>query len=216
MNKDRQHRLVAALLERHGRTYAAEAGIRVQDTPAPLFQLLVLSLLCSARIPAENALRGTRALFEAGLTTPKKMNDATWEERVRILNENGYARYDESTSRMLADTSSLILDRWKGDLRHLREEAGGDPGRISEGLQACKGLGPAGADIFRREVQGIWEELHPFFDARAKEGAEALGLPKTDATLAGLAGSRAETPRLAAALVRLKLAGDAEAVRQAA
>jgi hypothetical protein len=30
-------------LDRHGRTYAEQAGIRLADTPAPLYQLQVLS-----------------------------------------------------------------------------------------------------------------------------------------------------------------------------
>ena len=37
--------LKGALLERYGRTYAEEAGIRLADKPAPLYQLLVLAAL---------------------------------------------------------------------------------------------------------------------------------------------------------------------------
>jgi hypothetical protein len=54
----RRERVVAALLDRHGRTYAAEAGIRLRDAPAPLFQLLCLSLLLSARIRRRRRRRG--------------------------------------------------------------------------------------------------------------------------------------------------------------
>src|SRR5213593_4051297 len=43
---------VKILLDRYGRTYADEAGIRLADRPAPLCQLLVLATLLSARITA--------------------------------------------------------------------------------------------------------------------------------------------------------------------
>jgi hypothetical protein len=42
---------VKTLLERYGRTYAEDAGIRLADRPAPLYQLLVLATLLSARRP---------------------------------------------------------------------------------------------------------------------------------------------------------------------
>src|SRR5215207_3436626 len=42
--------LVRVLLDRYGTTYAEEAGIRLADKPSPLYRLLVLALLLSARI----------------------------------------------------------------------------------------------------------------------------------------------------------------------
>lgn len=216
MNKERQRRVVAALLERHGTTYAEEIGIRLKNTPSPLFQLLVASILFSARIGAPQAVQAARALNDRGLTTPGKMAAAGWEKRVRILNENGYARYDESTSRMLGDTCEIIQEKYDGDLRRLREEAARDSSREHEGLTVFKGIGDAGARIFLREVQAIWEEVHPFIDPLARQGADALGLPKSAKTLAGLVDGPAETARLAAALVRVKLADGADAVLEAA
>ena len=72
-------RVVSALIERAGRTYADEAGITLKNTPAPLFQLLVLSLLLSARISADIAVAAARELFAAGYRTPAKMADADWQ-----------------------------------------------------------------------------------------------------------------------------------------
>jgi hypothetical protein len=40
--------LVGELLDRCGRLYAEDAGIRLADRPGPLYQLLVLSTLLSA------------------------------------------------------------------------------------------------------------------------------------------------------------------------
>ncbi|NEC19049.1 endonuclease, partial [Streptomyces parvus] len=86
-------RTADALMEECGRTYAAEAGIRLRDTPQPLYQLLVLSHLLSARIRASVAVAAARALFAHGMRTPRRMADATWQQRVDALGEGGYRRY---------------------------------------------------------------------------------------------------------------------------
>ncbi|MFD5036190.1 endonuclease [Streptomyces sp. NPDC058377] len=193
-----------ALLERHGTTYAAEAGIRLRDTPQPLYQLLVLSLLLSARIRADIAVASARALFSHRLRTPRRMADATWQERVDALGEGGYRRYDERTATQLGDGARLLLDTYGGDLRRLRREADGDMDTLRAGLRRFPGIGPAGADIFLREVQTVWPEASPYLDAKALQGAERLGLPATPDKLVRLA--KGEDPAvLAAALVRSAL-----------
>lgn len=207
----RNDRLVRELLEQHGRTYADEAGISLKDTPAPLFQLLVLSLLLSARIRASVAVASTRALSRAGMRDARKMKDATWQQRVDALGEGGYRRYDERTSTQLGQAAELVLDRYGGDLRRLRKE--GDAGWL---LREVPGIGPTGRDIFLREVQGVWPEYAPFFDVKAQDGAKRLGLPASADALGELVHQR-DLPRLAAALVRVALDRQAgEEVREAA
>ena len=72
-------RVVAALLDRHGRTYCEELGIRIEtNTPSALFCWLCAALLFSARISAELALRAAKALIEEGWTTPRRMAEASW------------------------------------------------------------------------------------------------------------------------------------------
>lgn len=194
----------AALLRAHGKTYAEEAGIRLRDTPQPLYRLLVLACLLSARIRASVAVDTARSLAEAGMKDPRRMAEATWQQRVDALGEGGYRRYDERTATQLGDGARLLLDRWRGDLRRLREEAGGDTGRLRKLLQELPGLGPTGADIFLREVQGVWPEVYPRFDGKAGEGAERLGLPREPGALARLV-EREQAPAFAAALVRVAL-----------
>lgn len=172
-----QQAIVRVLLREHGRTYAEEAGIRIErNTPAVLFQLLDLALLLSAPIHAADATRAAKALIEAGLTTPKKMAEATWQARVDVLTTHGYKRYDERTSTMLGHTAELVLDRYGGDLRKLRAAANHDPAREHALLQEFSGIGPIGADIFLREVQLVWDEVYPFADVRVLAAARELGL----------------------------------------
>ncbi|MFJ7493168.1 endonuclease [Streptomyces sp. NPDC097727] len=206
-------RTVEVLLSRYGTTYAAEAGIRLRNTPQPLYQLLVLSDLLSARIRASVAVAAARALFAHGMRSPDRMIGSTWQQRVDALGEGGYRRYDERTATQLGDGAELLLVEYGGDLRRLRKEADGNLDILRSGLRRTPGMGPAGADIFVREVQAVWPETAPFLDGKALQGAEKLGLPASPAKLARLAEQAEQAEQaddhgpavLAAALVRAAL-----------
>ncbi|HZD68679.1 MAG TPA: hypothetical protein VFA45_07115 [Actinomycetes bacterium] len=192
-----------ALLERHGRSYAEELGIRLGgSSPSALFQLLCAAILFSARIGAPQGVKAARAMFDQGWTTAEKLAATSWDERVRVLNRHGYARYDERTASMLGDACELLLDRYQGDLRKLREAAGRDPRRERKLLKEIKGIGDVGVDIFFREVQVVWDELFPFADRRALDAAKRLGLPADARSLARGHDTR-DFARLVAALVRM-------------
>lgn len=208
--------ILRALLERHGRTFAQEIGISVEkNTPAPLFGLLCASLLFGNRIGARIAVRAAKALADRGFTTPQRMARSTQRELARTLNGAGYARYDERTSKALGETTAMLLDRYGGDLRNLREEAGRAPEKERRLLKQFKGIGDVGVNIFFREVQVAWDELFPFADPRALQNAGKLGLDEDPAALARLAGER-DFPRLVAALVRVGLERDHEGVLEEA
>lgn len=208
--------IVDALLDRYGTTYSEELGIDLaKNTPSVLFRWLCASILMSARISSENAKQAAKALADKGWTTAEHMAESMWDERVEVLNGNGYARFDESTSRMLGEDAEMLLEEYGGDLRNLREKAARDPDEERKLLTAFKGIGDVGAAIFCREAQIAWGELHPFADKKALSSAKKLGLPDDAERLAKLV-SPADFPRLAAALVRCDLAKDHDAVRQAA
>lgn len=208
--------LLKALLDTYGTSYAEELRIRVErNTPAVLFQLLYASLLLSARIPAGNAARAARALIDAGMTTPAKMADATWQDRVDVITWHGYKRYDERTSKMLGDTAQLVLDGYGGDLRRLREQAEHDVAREKKLLQKFSGIGEVGSDIFLREVQVAWDEAYPYADDRVLKAARQLHLGHDAKGLARLVG-RHDFARLASALIRVDLDKGYEQIRRAA
>jgi DNA ligase D-like protein (predicted 3'-phosphoesterase) len=194
----------AKLLEESGQTYAQEAGVRLKDTPGPLYQLLVLTTLLSVRISAPIAVAAAREIYAAGWRTPRALAGASWQSIVDALGRAHYKRYDESTATALGQGAKLLTERWHGDLRRLRDEAGGDPDRIRELLQEFRRIGPVGAEIFCREAQGVWPQLRPSFDRRALDGAAKLRLPRNPARLAALVEPE-DLPRLAAALVRATL-----------
>lgn len=214
--RDSRRALAQTLLDRHGETFAAQAGIRLRNTPQPLYQVLVLAGLLSARIRASVAVASARALFDAGMRTPRRMAEATWQQRVDALGEGGYRRYDERTATQLGDGARLLLDSYGGDLRRMRDAAAGDPDALGSALREVPGMGPAGASIFLREVQGVWTEFAPYLDAKAVQGAERLGLPDDSAELARLVG-KGEVADFASGLVRAALDRSvADDVREAA
>jgi len=80
-------------LDRYGRIYADEAGgIHVIDRPSPLHQLLVISSLLGARIPAGVAVATTRALVAAGHRTSVAMAEAGWQVNLDTWGCRSYRR----------------------------------------------------------------------------------------------------------------------------
>ncbi|CAO5153428.1 Endonuclease [Frankia sp. AiPs1] len=208
--------VVVELLDRHGRTFADEIGADVPaDTAEAMFALTVFALLAGARIRTSAAVTACRALLDAGWTDAASMAEATWAERTRVLNRNGYARYDESTSRQLEDACRYLSDAYDGDIRGLRRAADCSPDQERALLQRIKGIGPVGADIFLREAQAGWDELVPYMDERVRRTAGELGLPSSATQLADLV-DREDLPRLVAALVRVQQEHDVTDLRESA
>ena len=202
---ERSELIVRELLDRHGRLYAEDAGIRLADRPAPLYQLLVLATLMSAPVPAGTAVTAARELFAAGYRSPKAMSEASWQHRVDALGRGHYRRYDERTATMLGDGAELLVGKWHGDLRRLRDESGGDVRDIASRLTEFPGMGPVGASIFLREAQDVWPVVAPYVDAKVTSGAHRVRLPADRESLAGLLAGSGQPARLAAALVRVSL-----------
>jgi len=204
LTPSQRRELVQRILGRYPRTDAQEVGIRSLDSPSGLFQLLVMATLMSARIRSSTARQAAQALFAQRWTNARAMASATWVARTEVLNHAGYARYDERTSRMLGETAALLLDRYRGDLRRLREEANREPAAERRLLKLCKGMGDVGVDIFFREVQCSWSEIYPFADRRALGAAGRLGLGTDAAALCRWADG-ADFVRLVVGLVRLDI-----------
>lgn len=211
-DRDWSARIVAQLLDRHGRSFADELGLDLDaGGEEARFRWLCTALLLSAPIAAPVAMRAARALADAGWTTPRAMQESRWEDRVDVLNRAGYARYDERTARMLGEAATLLIDRFGGDLDNLRAAASGDLETARRRLKDFKGIGNVGADIFLREMQRAWPEFYPFADAKALSAAARLGLPDTAPRLAELVRPE-DFPRLLAALVRADLAGEIDLI----
>jgi endonuclease III len=200
---DTHKQLVRRLLKAAGTTYAEEAGIRINDKPMPLFQLLVLCMLASKPIDATTAMRAARELFKTGLRTPKAVLASDRRTMISAFGRAHYVRYDESSATRLTDIAEAVRVDYSGDLREIARRSQHDIRSAARMLKQFKGIGDTGADIYLREVQDVWTWARPYFDARATSAAKGLGLPADPKKLAALA-PRANA-RLAAALVRSAL-----------
>lgn len=188
-----------------GRGFAEEYGIRVSQNPASLFQVLVLALLLT-RDDAQRAVRATRALRDAGWDTAGRMAHSRPEQRDRVLREHGLSAPD-AVAALLGELSGALIARYRGDLRRLRAAADRDPGRIRQLLTRLPGVDDQVVELFLRDVQVLWREVAPVADRRALAAARRLGLGRTAAELAELAGNR-RSERLAwlvGALARIDL-----------
>ena len=200
---DTRKQLVRRLLKAAGTTYAEEAGIRINDKPMPLFQLLVLCMLAGKPIDATTAMHAARELFTAGLRTPKAVLASDRRSMISAFGRAHYVRYDESSATRLTDIAERVRADYSSDLREIARRSQHDIRSATRMLKQFKGIGDTGADIYLREVQDVWTWARPYFDERATAAARALGLP-TDPEKLGALAPRANA-RLAAALVRSAL-----------
>jgi hypothetical protein len=206
MDDSEARRLIQRLRQQAGRTYAAEAGITLRDTPMPLFQLMVLCMLASKPIDASIAMHAARELFRSGLRTPRAVLSANRQTMIDAFARAHYVRYDESSASRLTELANRVNDDYRNDLRTLARVSKPDVRTAKQLIKQFTGIGDTGSDIFLREVQDVWPWVRPYFDKRALDSAEQLGLPRDPARLASLTG-RMIAP-LAAGLVRVSLDDD--------
>ncbi len=210
------HDVTEALLARHGRTFADELHIDLTaDDPAALYRLLCFAMLAGMRLHHRIALDAAEALSRAGWVTPQAMLAADFDRRVRLLNRAGCARCDERVAAALGDASQALVERYDGQLAHLRHAAAGDRDQARTLLTELPGVAKAAVDVFCREAQLVWDELYPFADPLALRGAAWLGLPADAPGLAALTRDPQQMVRLVAALVRMELEYDFEEIRRA-
>jgi len=195
--------IVSRLLDKYGQTFSDEHDMRVADnTPSPLFQLLIFSLLSATKVDHGIASDAFDSLKREGWITAEKMADATWAQRRDALARGRYGQYDEQHAGYLGEVAELCVDKWQGDLRKLRDAADRDPARERELIREFKGIADVGCDLFFREAQAAWDEHRGFCDQRAKTGAGRLGL---DAGKIPEYVAEKDVPRLIASLVRVDL-----------
>ena len=163
--------------------------------PSGRFKWFLASILFGARISEKIAMKTYRTFGKYGLLSPEKILNAGWDELVGILDEGGYARYDFSTATKLLNIMSELKEKY-GSVEQLYS-ASKDTHDIVEKLKEFKGIGDVTAQIFLRELRGIWNLDLPV-STKAKEMAQRL-----DIDLGKLEGE--ELARVEAALVKLSI-----------
>jgi endonuclease III len=174
--------------------YSEDLRINLSQ-PTGRFQWFLASILFGARISEKIARQTYRAFLEEGVDSPEKVLSAGWDRLVIILDAGGYVRYDFSTATKLINIMSTMMERY-GSLEELYQRSS-DTKDLENRLMEFKGIGPVTAQIFLREMRGVWD-INPKVSIKALEIAECLGIDL--GKLSGELLSRVET-----ALIKLYL-----------
>ncbi|MEM3519504.1 MAG: hypothetical protein QW179_02835 [Candidatus Hadarchaeales archaeon] len=153
-------------------TYSKELGLNLHD-PKDRFKWFLASILFAKRISTSIAKHTFVEFEKAGLTSPDAILEAGWGRLVEVLDSGGYVRYDFSTASILLE-SMAALNRL-GGLEEIHRRAT-DPKDLERRLMELKGVGPTAANIFLRELRGIWPKARPAPCPIARKVGKLLGL----------------------------------------
>ena len=199
-----------ALVRERGR-FSRDLGIDVDAGGVEVDRWLLAATLFGTRISTAVAVRTMRTLDAAGVRT---VADAARRRRstlIRLLDDGGYARYDERTATRLRALANAVRERFPDGV-----DAWGRSRRTADelvaGLDALPGWGPVTVRAFLRELRGVWPAADLPPDERADHAARELGLVGgeglTGPVLRRLAARAAIDPRdLEVGLVRWDLDG---------
>ena len=152
--------------------YTEDLGIDLTE-PAGRFKWFLASILFGARISEKIAANTYKAFERYGIDSMEKIIAAGWDELVKILDEGGYVRYDFSTATKLLDISQTLKDKY-GSLENLYNQSS-DTKDLVRRLQEFKGIGAVTAQIFLRELRGVWQ-ISLEVSSKSKSVAENLDI----------------------------------------
>jgi endonuclease III len=157
------------------KTYSEELGLDL-NKPEDRFKWFLASILFAKRISSKIAKKTFKRLQEEGLVTPEAVLNAGWDRLVEILDSGGYVRYDFSTATNLLDVSKKLLEEF-GSIDEVHNRAKSSR-HLEELLAGFRGVGPAGVNIFLRELREIWSKADPEPSKLAVETARRLGVKR--------------------------------------
>jgi len=154
--------VVKQLVGKLGGSFAQDLGIKLQSNhESELFKWFLASFLYGARISEGIATKTYREFEGQRVLTPRKIQETGWDGLVQILDAGGYVRYDFRSATKLLAISRDLIDGYGGKLNDVHAAAE-DSRDLERRLQDMgKGIGPVTADIFLRELRGIWQKAEP-------------------------------------------------------
>jgi hypothetical protein len=149
--------------------------------------------------------------------TPERILLTGWDGLVAILDAGGYVRYDYKTATKLLDLCTALERDYSGSLDKLHDAAT-DARDLQQRIKALgKGIGDTTADIFLRELRGIWVKADPPLSPLALSAAIELGYltpaTKPEQALARLKGIWGEEARTTADFAEFEAALVREGLR---
>ena len=168
--------LTKKLIDGLGQPYHESLGIDLSEGESgEVFKWFVASVLSGARISEQIAMKTYKQFERDGLLEPKRMLARGWSRLVESLDRGGYVRYDFKTADKFLLLSDVILREYGGDLNRMHGAAR-DARDLESRLKALKGVGDVTADIFLRELRGIWPKADPLPQEHVIAAARNLGV----------------------------------------
>jgi endonuclease III len=156
--------------------FATELGIDVKAGPGERQKWFLAAILYGARISGKLAARTYQVFAGRGIFTPEAIVEQGWDNLVVLLDAGGYARYDFKTATKLLKVMASLKELYQGSLERLQEAAADAPD-LEQRLQAlAPGIGPGTANIFLRELRGVWPKAQPALSPLAQLAGEHLQL----------------------------------------
>ncbi|APG24674.1 MAG: hypothetical protein PHC98_05775 [Syntrophotalea acetylenica] len=180
--------------------FSEELGIDLQSgKDHELFKWLLATLLFGGPVSRDIARKTYRTFQKYRLLDPLSITRAGWSYLVHpVMREGGYVRHDGVTASHIMETCGTLQQYYQGSLNTLHSMAE-SPRDLENRLTALRGMEPASANIFLRELRPIWDKANPEPLAVVNEMAKKFKL-----NLAQMDRKSPAFAKVESALIRLK------------
>jgi len=169
--------VLQALVQRLGGSFARSWEIQLAEgDEKQLFRWFLAAFLYGARISESIAARTYQEFRRRNVLTPEAIEKTGWDGLVQILDAGGYARYDFSTATKLLTVAADLIADYDGRLSNVHSAAENSRDLEQRLQKIGKGIGPVTANIFLRELRGIWPKADPLLSDPAVLAARHLNL----------------------------------------
>ena len=168
--------LLSQVLARLPGRFATELDIDVKAGPEARHKWFMAAILYGARISGKLAARTYQVFASRGIYTPEAVLEQGWDNLVALLDAGGYARYDFKTATKLLQVMASLKEHYQGSLERLHTAAADGSDLEQRLINLAPGIGPATANIFLRELRGVWAKANPRLSPLAQLAGEHLRL----------------------------------------
>lgn len=164
---------ISDLIDRFGQLRSEGLGIDLDSgKEEEVFKWFLASILYGKRIEENVIINTYRGFEKENILTPKAILDTGWRKLVILLDTGGYVRYDFNAADNLIKISEKLLSEY-GSLTALHKKAL-ESKDLEKRLLEFRGVEPATASFFLREMRHAWTKANPAISPYAELAAEKL------------------------------------------
>jgi hypothetical protein len=167
---------VKKLAEKFGKPLSATLSIDLSKGDPAYAKWLLASILYSKPMPEEAAIGAYETLEHRSQTSPNAIIDAGWDQIVKVLEKNGYTRYDYTIASEIIDAFKDLIKRYDGKLSRLYDSSG-DSKDLERRIKTLgRGLNPVAVSVFLRDMRQVWPKAEPEPAPRVRELMNTLDI----------------------------------------